>query len=308
MGRVLVTGANGFVCSNLIHVLLEQGCAVVAADQSFEPALLALWSGRPVQYLVGDVEALPDVPVDYVIHGAAVTASPDDRLETPEANFKSNLNPAIAMLEWCARNKVSRAIFISSSAVFREHLTSDLTESIPAYPVGLYSVAKKAIEELVHTFRVNYQHDLISVRLGNVYGPWEHRRSTRPRLSLVGRLVEEAITRHEITVPETTYPADWTFVRDIGRALVALLFAPALNNDLYHVSTGCSYSGLDLAGAVKAQIPSCGIKFEGEPTPFRGVLRSERLEADTGFSMWTDLEDGLQETITWFRQVLERTP
>lgn len=301
--RVLVTGAAGFVCSNVVDVLLESGYAVVALDVAFDDSLHQRWHGQPVEY----VTALPDTRVDYVIHGAAVTAGPEARGETPEANFRANLHPAVTLSEWAAAHGVKRTIFISSSGVTRGTTSAFVTEDQHYEPTGLYSVAKLAIEGLARTLRAEYGRDTLAVRLGYLYGPWEVRRPTRPHVSLVAQLVEEALTHGRITVADNSTTTEWTYVRDIGRALVALLQAPTLNYPLYHLSSGQALNQTDIAAALQAALPGIEIRTHDEMPPFRGVLVGERLQADTGFNNWTPLHAGLAETIAWFRRHTEQT-
>lgn len=300
--RVLVTGAGGFVCGHIVDALLESGYSVIALDVAFDETQFTRWRGRPVEY----VTTLPNTAVDYAIHGAAITAGPDERGETPEANFRANLHPAVMLSEWAAEHGVKRTIFISSSAVTRGTTTPLVTEDARYEPTGLYAVAKLAIEGLARTLRTSYGRDTLAVRLGYLYGPWEARRATRPRLSLVAQLIEEALMHGRVTVAASSTPTEWTYVRDIGWALVALLQAPQLNHALYHLSSGQAFDQMALARTVQFMLPGTEIHTVDTKAEFRGVLVGERLRADTGFREWTDLHDGLAETIAWFRQQEEQ--
>ena len=304
---VLVTGASGFVCSNIVDVLLEADYSVIAVDRAFDDTLLERWSGHEVVMIEGDAAALPDLCADYLIHGAAITAGPDERGETPEANFRANLEPAIAASEWALAHGVRRSIFISSSGIARTS-TSALNREDERYEaLGLYSVAKQAVEGLARTLRAEYGRDTLAVRLGYLYGPMEQPRATRPRVSLVAKLVHDALTQGRVTVAATSAPTEWTYVRDLGRAMVALLQAPSLNHALYHLTSGQALSQIDIAHALQLALPDLDIHTTPDTPGFRGVLVGERLEADTGFRDWTDFADGLAETIAWFRRHMELT-
>jgi nucleoside-diphosphate-sugar epimerase len=159
----------------------------------------------------------------------------------------------------------------------------------------------------VRTLHNDFGRDTLAVRLGFLYGPSERRSNTRPRVSLVASLVEDALTTGKITVAAVSPSTDWTFVPDIGRSLVALLQAPHLNNTLYHLTSGEALSQMDIAHAIQRVIPNVEIETHDQRPGFRGVLVGERLQADTGFNDWTTFADGLAETIAWFQHQLEQT-
>jgi UDP-glucose 4-epimerase len=299
MTSVLVTGAGGFVCSNLIHVFVELGYQVVALDRQFDPVLRALWADKPVEFVETDAVQLPSIKVDYFIHGAAITASPEDRNETPEANFRANIDPLLAALEWASEHKIKRGVFISSGGVFSQN-TQDiaLTEDMVVEPYGLYTVAKKTMEDIVTTLNGLYKRSLVTIRLSNIYGPFERPRPTRVRVSMVSRFIHQALTEQRITVPHDAPKRDWTFAPDIGYALHSLLQKPILNHSLYHLTSGQTFTPLEIARALQSLIPN--VQLEDETSPSRaGWLAGKFWSQDVGFTAWTPFTVGLEKTLAW---------
>src|SRR6185369_4535211 len=94
--RALISGAGGFVCSHIVRVLLEEGWQVIAVDREFDETTQqqsqTQW-GDQISFVQTDSVALPDIEVDVLIHGAAITALPEDLGQTPEANFRANIEP-----------------------------------------------------------------------------------------------------------------------------------------------------------------------------------------------------------------------
>jgi nucleoside-diphosphate-sugar epimerase len=306
MKRVLVTGANGFVCSNIVMSLLRAGYRVVAVDRAFDAPLLDRLAGQAVEFVVSDSAQLPALSMDFAIHGAAITAEPGQG-ETPESHFRANVLPALAMLDWARDQGVQRLICISSSAVFRASPSAVLTEDTPAAPEGLYSIEKHAVELLVRTLNSGYKRDVISVRLGNIYGEYERSRESRPRVSLVAQLIHAALHARHVVVPHASPAVDWTYAGDIGSALIALLEAPKLQHDLYHVTSGQAWTALDIARALLKLVPDAALEVDSSAElPFRGALVSRRLPAETTFSAWTGLDSGMRQTVAWFREQMER--
>src|SRR5262249_36618008 len=145
--------------------------------------------------------------------------------QTPMENFRANLDTALIAMAW-AVNYAQRALFISSSAIYEHTAPGPVTEADSAAPRGMYAIAKYSIERLVHTYTTDYGCLWTTIRLSNVYGTGEVVRTTRPRLSLVGRMIYEAVTNGSVEVPAFEPARDWTFGADIGRAVAALLESP----------------------------------------------------------------------------------
>lgn len=311
--RVLVTGAGGFVCRHITSALLTAGYAVIALDQHFEDDLLAnlktRW-GAQVEIVQGDALQLVDIQADLLIHGAAVTASPEELNQTPEDNFRANLEMALRVMEWANRQQVRRSIFISSSAVYSESPDGPIGEEIPAVPLGLYAVAKHSIEGLVETLRAQYERDLVCIRLGNIYGTGEQARRTRPRTSLVHRMISQALHSSRLEINAQEPARDWTLADDLGRAIERLLGAGRLSHALYHLSSGEALAPLQIARHLQKHLPDLEIQVmdqSSQPSPRRGVLVSERLHNELGFNDWTPFARAIPHVIDAMKQATKVT-
>ena len=304
--RVLITGAGGFVCSSIARVLLEQGWQVIAVDRQFDMVmqqnLRAQW-GNQISFVQSDSAALPDISVDALLHGAAITASPDELGQSAEANVRANIEPLLSVSEWANRQGVKRAIFISSSAVYAATSPGAVSEILPTSPSGLYAVAKQTMESLVATLREVYGRDVATIRLSNIYGPDEQSRPTRPRISLVGQIIQQATQTGQLIVYQDDPSRDWTYASDVGAAVAALLNQPNLNHALYNVASELVLSPLDIAMTIKSLMPDVSLDVRAGTNPNvpnltrRGYLSHQRLQDDTGFNDWTSFKDGLQKVI-----------
>jgi nucleoside-diphosphate-sugar epimerase len=248
---------------------------------------------------------MPSFDVDAVVHGAAVTAGPEDTGQSPEKNFRTNLEPTLAALEWAAAHGARRFVFLSSSAVFRETPPGPVVETMAASPLGLYAVAKQAAENLIETLRMVYGRDAVVVRLGHIYGPGERSRPTRPRMSLIGRMVQTALETGHLVVYRDDPTRDWTFAPDVGRAIGRLLVKPVLAHHLYHVASGQTLTPMETATVIQSLVPAVRLDLRDGTDPNmvpltrRGTLSAERLRQDTGFVDWTPFVDGLRQVMDW---------
>jgi nucleoside-diphosphate-sugar epimerase len=303
---VLITGAGGFVCGSITRVLLERRWQVTAVDRQFDEttrqSLQAQW-GDQIRFLVTDSNHLPDISVDSLVHGAAITASPEELGQSAEDNFRSNIEPMLAVSEWANEHKVKRTLLISSSAVYAATDPGAVSETQPTSPSGLYAVAKQTTESLVNTLHDVYGRDVATIRLSNIYGPDEQARPTRPRISLVGQMVQQALQTGKITVYQNDPTRDWTFAPDIGAAVDSLLSQPVLHHSLYNVASEQILSPIDIAETIHAVMPNITVDVRSGTNPNvpkltrLGYLSHQRLQDETGFTGWTSFEKGLQQVI-----------
>jgi UDP-glucose 4-epimerase len=305
--RVLITGAGGFVCRHIAEALLAGGWQVYALDRAFDADLRAAWMGK-IEIIERDVTDLPDMHANALVHGAAITASPDEVNLTPEAYLRAQLDPALDALAWAAQVGVGRVLLLSSDAVFQHTAPGWLDEDAPTQPIGLYGIAKVTLENLARTLRGEYERDIAAVRLGNIYGPGELPRPSRPRISRVGRMIHEALTERRIVVEAALPARSWTFAPDIGAAVRALLEAPKPNHDLYNVATHETLSPRAIAEAIHKHLPDTEIVTVAGSSWIddrKHTLSHQRLYDETGFDDWTPFADGITATIAWQRAQLE---
>ena len=291
---ILITGANGFVGSHIARGLSERGFRLHLVDQTFGASSKAYWNQQGQGLLEADARALPPLdPVDAVIHGAFITAQPKEVGLTPEEHYRVNVGSAVTMLEYARTHRAKRSIFLSSAGVFSPEQTAPLTETTSPSPEGLYAVAKRAIEE--HLATLQEGRDVVTLRLGNLYGPFERSRSTRPRTSLVQRMVDEAVRTNHINVPDET-ARDWTFAPDLAPVVDRILKVSYLQHPLYHVVSGEALTALEIAQKIADELPHVTLNLADEQTRLRPPLQSERF-GEFGFNDWTRFDDGLERTL-----------
>ena len=312
--RVLVTGAGGFVCTHVVQALLGHGWQVTALDRVIPEDLQSSWDAQwpgQIQCIEGDHHALPDAPFDAVVHGAAITASASERDESPIANLEANVQPILAVLDWSARQQVKRTVLVSSTGVFQRTATGLVDEDTPPSPVGMYAIAKQMSEHLAETLRRHHQQDVVAVRLGNVYGPRDLPRPTRPRVSLVARLVRQAVQNGVIQVYAPDERRDWTFAPDIGDCIHNLLAAPRLAHSLYQLIGPEVLTTQEVATYIQRALPGTELVIHPETEPGippltrLGTFSGARFEREMEVVHWTPFSSAIGAVIAEHSQQME---
>lgn len=302
---VLLTGASGFIGKAITRVLHDQGFRLLLLDQAFDSSFKSYCLKRSIDFYEQDLLTFNEpLEPDVVIHGAALTAEAKELKLSEELYLKTSLELNFHMIHWARTQQVRRFIFISSAGVFASHQQDVLNEASPGLNTSLYALAKRCTEDLVANLNKEYpDREYLSVRLGNVYGTEETPRASRPRVSLLQRMLNQALSEGRILVPQESN-RDWTFASDIGQLFACLVKHPKPAQRLYHLVSGEQFSALELAQALKNHLPE--LKLEPESAAFtqlRAPLHSKHVQ-ELPFSDWTSLDQGLGQVLNAQRQVL----
>lgn len=180
----LVTGAAGFIGSNLVLTLLQLGQRVRGLDnfltghrhnltQIAQIVGAAAW--RNFDFIEGDIRDLPTCRqacqgVDVVLHQAAL-GSVARSLQAPLTCHTINVSGFLNMLEACRLEQVSRLVYASSSATYGDHATLPKQEASIGKPLSPYALSKQIDELYADLYQRCYGLHSIGLRYFNVFGP-----------------------------------------------------------------------------------------------------------------------------------------
>ena len=238
--KVLVTGAAGFIGSNLARRLLERGDSVVGIDNHndyYDPALkearLLRHANQPkythLRIDIADRKAIAAAFADHKpqrVVNLAAQAGVRYSIENPLAYIESNLVGFAHLLEGCRHHGVEHLVYASSSSVYGANTTMPFSVHHNVdHPLSLYAASKKSNELMAHTYSHLYGLPTTGLRLFTVYGPWG-----RPDMALF-KFTKAILAGEKIPVFNYgKHRRDFTYIDDIVEGVIRVLDRPAPPN------------------------------------------------------------------------------
>ena len=301
---ILVTGGCGFVGANLVPELLARGHAVRVFDDFSLAGPDRLPAGE-VDVVRGDVRDADAVAraargTGSVIHLAAA-GNVADSVADPFGNFEVNARGTLYTLQAAALAGASRFVFASTGGALIGDAPPPVDEESMPRPISPYGASKLAGEGYCHAFRGAYGLPAIALRFANVYGP-----GSELKRGAVTRFVRAALDGTPITIyGDGAATRDFIHVRDLCAGIVAAHEARDVTGVL-HLASERETSVRELAqlilGAAGADVPIEHVdRRPGEVE--RNFAIAARAREVLGWRAGVALEDGLAETVAWFRNL-----
>ncbi|OQY82492.1 MAG: NAD-dependent dehydratase [Chloroflexi bacterium UTCFX4] len=310
--RIFITGGAGFIGSHLCDYFLARGHQVVAMDNFItgSPDNIAhLRSETRFEFIEQDVTKFIDVAgqVDAVLHFAS-PASPKSYLDFPIQTMKVGALGTHNALG-VARAKKARFLLASTSEVYGDPLVHPQTEAYwgnvnPIGPRGVYDEAKRFAEAL--TLAYHREHDVATriVRIFNTYGP----RNALDDGRVVPNFVGQALRGEPLTVHgDGSQTRSFCYVSDLVEGIARLL---ASNQELpVNIGNPNELTIKTFAERINALTGNqAGIIFTYRPVDDPSRRNPDITKARTllGWEPQVELDDGLRETIAYFRARMKR--
>ena len=310
----LVTGGTGFVASNIVRTLAEQGEQVVSFDLNPPSDLLRAyikpWAER-VTFIQGDLlnqdelDGVFEHDIKRIVHAAVFTGLfPNIEAGRSRDIVAINVMGTTNVLEVARKLSVQRFLYVSSVAVYGNYQPDKvLTEESIPLPRTLYAITKYVSELLTHRYGELHGFPTVSVRLGSPYGPMERVTSHRANQSLLKEWTGNIIRGEPIEVGDRSIKRVFSYVVDIAGGICAVLTAPSLSYDVYNISTGEQTSLQGIVAVLRDLHP--GLQTLDRPMTgypqISNILKTQRLASDVGFRPRNDLRSGLEEYLAWRR-------
>jgi nucleoside-diphosphate-sugar epimerase len=312
-----ITGATGFIGSNLIEHLCGRGDTVVAFDRGALPEhQRRVFEGLPGELVQvqGDVRDLPLLRetiarhgVSRVIHAAAITSGPERETADGPAVIDVNLVGTANVAQAAGEVGVERFVLAGSLGVYFVPGYPDGTvvdESFPHRPGSLYTISKSVAEAVARRICALHRQSFVIGRIGTAYGPWERQTGFRDTMSPVFEATELAL-RGEQAVFKFDRPSNWHYGRDAAETLVTLADATAPEHEDYNLGPAEVWAMTDWCARLAERLP--GFRYEvGTPTTVEvyderegGRISGTRFAAEFGPTARFGIDAAFEDYMRW---------
>ncbi|AXA84727.1 NAD-dependent dehydratase [Lysobacter oculi] len=310
-GRVLVTGGAGFLGSHLCDRLVAAGHDVLCVDNFYtgNKDNVRDLIGRPnFELMRHDVTFPLYVEVDR-IYNLACPASPVHYQSDPVQTTKTSVHGAINMLGLAKRVR-ARILQASTSEVYGDPEVHPQPEAYwgRVNPIGIrscYDEGKRCAETLFFDYWRQHRLEIKVMRIFNTYGPRMHPNDGR----VVSNFIVQALRGQPITIyGDGTQTRSFCYVDDLIEGMTRLMDSRAEFTGPVNIGNPGEFTMLELAETVVSLVGGkSGIVHQPLPEddPKQRKPDIGLAERKLGWAPTVSLQDGLKETIAYFRRRLE---
>ena len=307
MKTVLVTGGAGAIGSRLVSKLCSS-CNVLVLDD-LSSGFLKNIQGLTVKFWHGSViddEILKEIFANRpeVVYHLAANFANQNSVDYPQKDLLVNGLGTLKILQYARDADVQRFVYASSSCVYG-NISEQINEISHKYSLDTpYAITKLLGEQYVRFFHEHHALNTVILRFFNSYGPGEYPGKYR---NVIPNFMFKALQGELLTITGTGEETrDFTFIDDTIQAILIAGEHPDAVGGTYNVASGVETKIGDLA---KAILEVCSSKSEIKYTDRRVWDTVNRRYADIsaikslGYAPSMRLEDGLAQTLTWFKEM-----
>lgn len=311
--RIFVTGADGFIGSHLVEMLVKKGARVDA---------LALYNSFNHWGWLEDVDCINDINIvtgdvrdphfckkitkgtDVIFNLAALIAIPYS-YTAPDSYVDTNIKGALNICQAALENNVGRIVQISTSEVYGTAQYIPIDENHPLQAQSPYSATKIGADAVATSFYNAFSLPVTIARPFNTYGPRQSARAVIPTI-----ISQIASGKTEISIGDTRPTRDFNYVLDTCKGMIELAECDEAVGQIVNIGSNFEISIGDAFRKIQGLMGSEAVLVTDQQRLRPEKSEVQRLWCDnskirslTGFKPDYDIDQGLELTIDWFMKL-----
>ena len=308
--NIVVTGAAGFIGSNLVDRLLEIGANVIGIDNLYNGRTdnleLASQNSKFKFYRgdIRDLNFLIDIfkDVEIIYHQAAFTSVPQSVMMPGNCN-DVNVNGTLNVLNAARKCDVHKIIHASSSSVYGDTPTLPKREDMLRVPISPYGVAKLACEAYMQAYHNVYGLNTTSLRYFNVFGP---RQKDSPYSGVIAIWLGCILRNEDLVIfGDGKNSRDFTYIKDVLEANI-LAAEHNTKGEILNIGAGSPINLTDLAKIMLKLSGKENLKINyTDPRPgdiIHSYADISKAKSLLKFEPKYNQEEGLKDYFRWYQQ------
>jgi NAD dependent epimerase/dehydratase len=312
LGRVLVTGAAGFIGSHLAEAVLPCASHVRALVRYNSRGHAGWLDGSPrrdsIEVVAGDVRDYHSVSqavkgCDTVFHLAALIGIPYS-YANPVAYLRTNMEGTFNVLQAAREHQVANLIVTSTSETYGTAQYAPMDESHPLVAQSPYAASKIGADQLALSYHKSFGLPVKVVRPFNTYGPRQSPRAIIPTI-----ILQLLAGSARLRIGNLSPTRDFTYVTDTANGFMAIAESAECTGTVTNIGMNTEVSVGDLVDmisglmGVAADVETEGSRVRPNASEvFRLRCDNTKILSLTHWRPENDLLTGLAKTVDWFRQ------
>tara|TARA_B100001057_G_scaffold457028_1_gene504982 strand:- start:378 stop:1403 length:1026 start_codon:yes stop_codon:yes gene_type:complete len=322
----LVTGAAGFIGSNLVDALLNLNQEVIGLDN------LSLGSIKNLNKIIdnhdesffkffeGDVSNLEDcveacTGVDFVLHQAALGSIPRS-ISSPLNTNNSNVNGFLNILETAKNKKVKSFVYAGSSSTYGDHKDLPKTEEKIGKPLNPYSITKYVNELYADIYSMHYGFESTGLRYFNVFG--RRQRENGDYAAVIPKWINNIINNKKIEIyGDGITSRDFCYIDNVIQANILATFNKTKKGkcEVYNIAVGHQTSLNSLFDLIKSSVEEKDPSIMVEKPIYKdfraGDMRHSQANISKakkllGYTPNYKVKEGIKETVSWYMEEMQK--
>jgi UDP-glucose 4-epimerase len=305
--KILVTGGAGFIGSQVVDTFVEKGHDVVVLDDlstGFEKNVNPKAKFVKLNITGAEVSRLFEQEKFDVVNHHAAQIDVRRSVADPKFDATTNILGSINLLQASIKTGVKKFMFASTGgAVYGEQEYFPADENHPTQPISPYGITKLAVEKYLYFYLNEYGLNYTILRYANIYGP---RQNPFGEAGVVAIFSTKLLKGEQPIINGSgKQTRDYVSVKDVVKANLLTLADDQSN--IYNIGTEKETNVNELFSVLN------GIVQNGQPEKhgstaageqMRSVISSEKLFNRFGWKPATTLNDGLNETVKYFKNII----